>query len=170
MERRQRRFNPFRGRRAASEDPSSLRSRSSLSISPAQPNGTRPSGSSATSLPTGRPAWNQSISQSNLKVRGSMPARHAGEPEGRYVQAGFDQIRSGSHPRICRAGNGHQEDGRSPAWLAPVQKFAQGCSRCFLNPIVGDILDLRAMVKGTRSSFLDQFLRSKSQGFRTKAN
>ena len=38
------------------------------------------------------------------------------------------------------------------------------------NPIIGDILDLRAMVKGTRSSLLDQFLRSKSQGFRTKAN
>ena len=32
------------------------------------------------------------------------------------------------------------------------------------NPIIGDILDLRAMVKGTRSSLLDQFLRSKSQG------
>jgi hypothetical protein len=38
------------------------------------------------------------------------------------------------------------------------------------NPIAGDILDLRAMVKGTRSSLLDQFVRSKSRGFRTKAN
>jgi hypothetical protein len=38
------------------------------------------------------------------------------------------------------------------------------------NPIIGDILDLRAMVKGTRSILMDQFLRSKSQGFRTKAN
>ena len=38
------------------------------------------------------------------------------------------------------------------------------------NPIAGDILDLHAMVKGTRSNLLDQFLRSKSQGFRTKAN
>jgi hypothetical protein len=38
------------------------------------------------------------------------------------------------------------------------------------NPIAGDILDLHAMVKETRSNLLDQFLRSKSQGFRTKAN
>jgi hypothetical protein len=66
---------------------------------------------------------------------------------------------------------GHQEEDRPPAWLAPVQKFAQGCSKGFPeNPIAGDILELHAMVKGTRSSLLDQFLRSKSQGFRTKAN
>ena len=38
------------------------------------------------------------------------------------------------------------------------------------NPIAGGILDLHAMVKETRSNLLDQFLRSKSQGFRMKAN
>ena len=38
------------------------------------------------------------------------------------------------------------------------------------HPIAGDILDLHAMVKGTRSNLMEQFLRSKSQGFRTKAN
>jgi hypothetical protein len=38
------------------------------------------------------------------------------------------------------------------------------------NPIAGGMPDLYAMVKGTRSNLLEQFLRSKSQGFRTKAN